>query len=209
MRVLVIGAHGGVGQKLVPLLSGQGHEVRAMIRDEGQAETLRELGGEPVVGDLEREFEPLLQGCDAVVFTAGSGGSTGADKTVSIDGVGALRAIEAADAREVGRFVMVSARGADDPDRSEAIRPYLVAKGIADGWLRRSGLDWTILRPGRLTDEEGTGRVEIGDEPEADEVARADVARVAAHCLDEPATVGRVIPFVTGAVPVEEALAKV
>ncbi len=208
MRVLVIGAHGGVGRKLVPLLAEAGHQVRAMVRDGEQARTLRELGADPVVGDLEGEFEDVVPGCDAVVFTAGSGGGTGADKTVAVDGVGALRVIEAARKHGVPRFVMVSARGADDPDRSEAIRHYLVAKGIADAWLRRSGLDHTILRPGRLTDDEGSGRVEVGDELDGEEVARADVARVAARCLEEPATVGRTIPFVGGAVPVDEALAR-
>jgi uncharacterized protein YbjT (DUF2867 family) len=157
MRTLIIGANGKVGRLLVPLLVDAGHDVRTMIRDEAQAPAQRELGAEPLVADLEGDFGHAVDGCDAVVFTAGSGGHTGADKTVAVDGLGAIRAVEEARDRGARRFVMVSSRGADDPDRSQAIRHYLVAKGIADGFLQRSGLDYTILRPGRLTDDPPTG----------------------------------------------------
>jgi uncharacterized protein YbjT (DUF2867 family) len=209
MTVLVIGAHGAVGRKLLPVLRDAGHEVRGMIRDGDQAPTIRSLGAEPVVGDLEGDFAHHLEGCDAVVFTAGSGGGSGADKTVAVDGLGAIRAVDAASEHGLRRFVMVSALGAGDPDRSEAIRHYLVAKGIADGYLERSGLDHTILRPGRLTDEEPTGRIHLDDDGGGGSVTRADVAHVAALCLAHRNTVGRILPLLNGETPVETALREV
>lgn len=206
MNVLVIGAHGGVGRKLLPILKDAGHETAGMIRDPDQAPEIRALGAEPVEGDLEGEFAHHLEGRDAVVFTAGSGGSTGADKTARVDGLGALRAVDAAGEHGVRRFVMVSAMGAEDPDRSRSIRHYLVAKAIADGYLERSGLDYTILRPGRLTDDEPTGLVRMEDDPGSGTVTRADVAHVAALCLSHRNTVGAVLPFLNGDTPVEEAV---
>lgn len=180
MHILVIGANGKIGRLLLPLLAEAGHEVRGMVRDAAQEAGVRERGGEPVVADLEGEFGHALEGCDAVVFTAGSGGHTGADRTVAVDGLGAIRAVDAARAAGARRFVMVSARGADRPDRSEAIRHYLVAKAIADGYLERAGLDHTIVRPGRLSDDPPTGRIRVGDDLGGGEITRGDVAATVA-----------------------------
>ena len=206
MHVLVIGAHGGVGRRLIPILRDEDHQVRAMIRDEAQAPEMAELGGAPVLGDLEGTFAHHMQDVEAVVFTAGSGADTGADKTALVDGVGAIRAVDGAKAHGVRRFVMVSARGADDPDRSDSIRHYLVAKCIADAYLERSPLDYTVLRPGRLTDDDGTGSVRAGSDVGSGSISRSDVARVIARSLQEPATVRKTFELVEGDTPIEEAV---
>lgn len=206
MTVLVIGANGKVGQQAVPLLARAGHRVRAMIRDSAQAAGMEEHGAEPVIADLEGEFRHALDGCDAVIFAAGSGGRTGADKTASVDGLGAILAINAAVERGSRRFVMVSSRRADDPDRSPAIKHYLVAKGIADGYLQRSGLDYTILRPGRLTDEPPTGRIRIGPDLGGGTITRADVAASGVACLELPNTVGKTFELLNDGEPIREAL---
>jgi uncharacterized protein YbjT (DUF2867 family) len=206
MTVLVIGAHGKVGRLLVPLLVDAGHLVRAMVRDPAQETPMRECGAEAVLADLERDFGHALDGCHAVVFTAGSGGHTGADKTAAVDGLGAVLAIDAARQRGVRRFVMVSSRGADDPDRSEAIRHYLVAKAIADGYLLRSGLDFTILRPGRLTDDPPTGRIRAGDHVGPGGITRGDLAATVATTLELETTIGKTIEILNDGVPVREAL---
>ncbi len=208
MTVLIIGANGKVGRRLVPLLAGAGHRVRAMVRDEAQAPALRQAGAEPVLADLEGPFGHALDGCDAVIFTAGSGGHTGADRTASVDGLGAILAVDEARAHEVRRFIMVSARGADDPDRTPAIRHYLVAKAIADGFLRASGLDYTILRPGRLTDDPPTGRIRVGTGLGAGEITRSDVAATAVAALELDGTIGRTFELLNDGAPIREALAR-
>lgn len=206
MGVLVIGATGKVGQRAVPLLVGAGHRVRAMIRDSGQASAVEERGAEPVVADLEGEFGDALDGCDTVVFTAGSGGRTGADKTALVDGLGAILATNAAVERGSRRFLMVSSRGADDPDRSPAIKHYLVAKAIADSYLQRSGLDYTILRPGRLTDEPATGRIRTGPDLGRGEITRADVAAAVVACLELENTIGKTFELLNDGETIREAL---
>lgn len=206
MRIVVIGANGKVGRKLLPLLVEGGHEVRAMVRDPAQAPQMEARGAEPVPGDLEGDFAHALEGCEGVVFTAGSGGRTGADKTAAVDGLGAILTANAARERGIRRFIMVSSRGADDPDRSEAIKHYLVAKAIGDGYLQRSGLDYTIVRPGRLTDDPPTGRIRIGDHLGGGEITRADVAATVAAALDMPGTVGRTFEVLNDGVEIREAL---
>ena len=210
MIVAVIGAHGGIGRRLVPRLNDAGHEPLGVVRSEDQFDTIRERGGEPRLGDLEGEFAPALDGADAVVFTAGAGGSTGWDKTILVDLWGAERAIRACEEMGIDRFVMISSRGADAPERRQGpIKPYIVAKHVADRTLQRSSLNETILRPTRLTDEEGTGRVAayFGSGPETgDPIPRADVAHAVVECLDHDATIGHAITLYGGETPVEEAL---
>ena len=206
MKVLVIGAHGDVGRRLLPLLVDAGHGVRAMIRDPDQRSEVDAPGIEVVIGDLEGDFEHALDGCDALVFTAGSGASTGADQTAAVDGLGAILTVDAAVRKGVTRYVMVSARGADDPDRSDTIRHYLVAKAIADGYLARSGLRYTILRPGRLTDDEPTGTIRVGDDLGSGSVTRGDVARTIVGALETPGTVERTFEILNDGTPIREAL---
>jgi len=210
MTVAVIGANGGIGRRLLPRLKDAGHEPIGVVRSEDQFAAIRERGAEPRLGDLEEYFAPALGRADAVVFTAGSGGSTGWDKTILVDLWGAERAVEACEERGIDRFIMVSSRGAGDPEsRQGPIKPYIVAKHVADRTLQQSSLDETILRPTRLTDEDGTGRVAayFGTDPETgDPIPRADVAQAVVQCLETDATIGHAITLYGGETPLEEAL---
>lgn len=209
MTVAVIGANGGIGRRLIPRLDEAGHNAVGVVRSDDQFEDVRERGGEPRLGDLEGTFAPALDGADAVVFTAGSGGSTGWDKTLLVDLWGARRAVDACEEGGIDRFLMVSARGAADPDSGyEPLRPYLVAKRCADDYLRRSALDDIILRPTTLTDEEGMGRISTEFEP-ADggpDIPRADVAQAIVACLNEDATTGHTIELYGGDTPIADAI---
>ncbi len=208
MRVLVAGANGQVGQHVVRLLAEKGHEVRAMIRDKDQAPTLRELGGEPVVADLEGEVAHTVEGCDAVIFSAGGGPGSGAEKKETIDRQGAVKLVEAARKHGTRRYVMVSAMGAADPEAgSEAMQPYLHAKAQADETLQESGLDYTIVRPGSLTDEAGTGTVEAAPSlGKRGEIPREDVARAIVATLEKENTFSKTFEVLSGDTPIEEAL---
>ena len=208
MKVLVAGANGQIGQYLVRMLAEEGHEVRAMIRDEDQAQGLRELGGEPVVADLEGEVAHTVEGCDAVIFSAGGGPGSGAEKKETIDRGGAVKLVDAAREHGARRYVMVSAIGAADPEAgSEAMQPYLFAKAQADQALQESGLDYTIVRPGSLTDEAGTGTVEAAPSlGKRGEISREDVARTLVVTLEKENTFGKTFEVLSGDTPVEEAL---
>jgi uncharacterized protein YbjT (DUF2867 family) len=208
MRVLVAGANGQIGKHVVRLLAEEGHEVRALIRDESQASGLRELGGEPVVADLEGEVAHTVEGCDAVIFSAGGGPGSGAEKKETVDRQGAVKLIEAAKEDGARRYVMVSAMGAADPESgSEAMQPYLFAKARADQALQESGLDYTIVRPGSLTNDPGTGRVEIAPSlGKRGEIPREDVASTIVATLERQNTFGKTFEVLSGDTPIEEAL---
>jgi uncharacterized protein YbjT (DUF2867 family) len=208
VRVLVAGANGQVGQHIVRLLAERGHQVRAMIRDEDQAQRLRELGGEPVVADLEGDVAHTVEGCDAVIFSAGGGPGSGAEKKETVDRQGAVKLIEAAQEHRARRYVMVSAMGAADPESgSEAMQPYLRAKAQADQALQESGLDYTIVRPGSLTDDPGTGIVEAGFSlRRRGEIPREDTARVIVATLERENTFGKTFEVISGETTIEEAV---
>ena len=209
MDVAVIGAHGGIGRHLVPQLADAGHTPIGVVRSDDQFDAIRERGGEPRLGDLEGNFAAALDGADAVVFTAGAGGGTGWDKTLMVDLWGARRTVDVCEERGIDRYVMISARGAADPDAGyEPLRPYLVAKRCADDYLQRSALAETVLRPTTLTDEAGTGRVQGAFEPQGGgpDVPRADVAAAVVACLENDATVGHAIELYGGDTPVETAV---
>ena len=208
LKILVAGSHGGVGRHLVRLLAEAGHEAIAMIRDESQAPEMENLSGIPVVADLEGDPSPAAEGSDAIIFTAGGGPGSGAVKKETVDRGGAVKLIEAARKYDVPRYVMVSAMGADDPEAgSEGMRPYLRAKGSADASLRESGLDYTIVRPGRLTDDPATGRVEAAPSlGRRGEITREDTARVLLATLTAANTYGKTFEVLSGNTPVDEAV---
>lgn len=208
MKTLVIGAHGKIGQRLIGKLARAAMPVRAMIRNEDQRPELEALGAEVMTGDLEGDFEGVLTGCDAMVFTAGSGGHTGPDKTFLVDLWGAIKTIRACERLGIRRYIMISARNAGDPDSGpDSRKPYLIAKHIADEALMRSSLDYTILRPGKLTDDPGTGSVRTSrPDVEKQFISRDDVAEAVVFCLQNDATIGKTIQLYQGDTLVEKAL---
>ncbi len=214
MKVLVAGAHGKTARSLVKMLVEGGHEVRGLVRKEEQLPDVEADGAEPVLCDLESEtveggVGAAVDGCDAVVFAAGAGPGSGAARKETMDFGGAAKLVEAAEQRGSRRYLMLSSMGAGDPEAgSEAMRPYLRAKARADERLRGSGLDYTIVRPGSLTDKEGTGRVEAAERlGRRGEIPREDVARTLALALESPNTTGKTFEVLAGDTPIQEALA--
>ncbi|WHZ32812.1 SDR family oxidoreductase [Desemzia incerta] len=216
MKVLVVGANGKIGKQLVNLLNeSETHSVRAFVRKEEQAKELESNGIETHLGDLEgsvSDLEEAVKGTDAVVFTAGSGGSTGPDKTLLIDLDGAVKVVEAAKNVGVDRFLMVSAFGADQREKwNEEIKSYYVAKYYADKELMQSGLNYTIVRPGGLTDDASKGKVVVSDNmqlADSDDwtIPREDVAKVVFESLDNEKTYYKAFDLVSGEQSIEEAL---
>lgn len=205
MRVLVAGSHGRVGQQLTESLCERGHDVRGMIRDEAQASAVRALGADPVVADLTGAVEHAVEGRDAVVFVAGSGG----EDVWGVDRDGAIALVDAAVSHGADRFVMLSSINADAPEQGpDPLEEYLRAKGEADRYLRESPLVHTIVRPGALTNDPGTGLVETGaDLGATGTIPSADVAEALAVALSEAATHGLSFDLLSGDVPIAEALA--
>ncbi len=208
MRVLVAGANGQVGKHVVRILAEEGHEVRAMIRAEDQAPTLRDLSAEPIVADLEEDIAHTVEGCEAIIFSAGGGPGSGAEKKETVDRGGAEKLVEAAREHGARRYIMVSAMGAADPESGpEAMQPYLLAKARADQTLAESGLDYSIIRPGSLTGEAGIGMVEAAPSlGKRGEIPREDTARVIVAALERENTFGKTFEVLSGDTPVEEAI---
>lgn len=210
-RILIFGGHGKVALLLEPLLTARGDEVTAVIRDAAQIDDVRATGADPVVFDVESASEAamatLIAGHDAVVWSAGAGGGS-AQRTRAVDFDAATRSMAAAAAAGVPRYVMVSYFGSS-PDHgiapTDSFFAYAEAKAAADEALRSSDLEWTVLGPSRLTLEAPTGRIDATAEASGS-VSRADVARVIAQTLVEPATIRRTIRFNHGEVPIADAL---
>ena len=194
MDVLVAGGHGKIALRLLRLLAADGHRARGLIRKPEQAADLEAVGAVAVLGDLEADASLVeyLQGADVVVFAAGAGPGSGPERKRTVDLGGAVKLADAALAVGVRRYVMISSIGADRPQvASGAMRPYLEAKAEADQYLMASGLEYTIVRPGSLSDGPGTGRVHLSRELGGrGDVPRDDVAAVIAEVLDAPNTIG-------------------
>ena len=208
MQVVVAGAHGQIALLLHPLLVQRGHRVRGLIRSPDQAATVEAAGAQAVVCDLEAEpdIAEAVGEADLVVFAAGAGPGSGPERKWSLDRDGAIRLMDAARRNAIPRYVMVGVIDSESPRGSDVFQVYLRAKAQADAALRDSGLGWTILRPGRLTDDPGTGRVTIARELERADIPRADVAEVLAEVVDRRETVGLDCCVVSGPTPVHEAL---
>ena len=211
MDVLIAGGHGQVARRLIRLLARDGHSARGLIRNPDHAADLEADGGVPVVCDLEREDPaPHARGADAIVFAAGAGPGSGAERKQTVDLGAAVKCVEAARAAGVSRFVIVSSIGAQDPDAGpEAMRPYLRAKADADAAVAASGLDWTIVRPGSLTNDPGTGQVDVSTAlGRRGPVPRDDVALVLLETLQAPSTIGLTFEAFAGDAPARDALRK-
>ena len=209
MHVVVAGGHGKVALRLLRLLADRGDRARGLIRNSDHAADLEAVGAEAVVCDLEREddLSAYVEGADAVVFAAGAGPGSGPERKKTVDLGGAVKLIEACQAKGVRRYAIVSSVGADDPSRaSEQMRPYLEAKTAADRALEQAGLDHTIVRPGMLTDDTGTGRIAAGPDVGRAEIPRDDVAATLAEVLVADNTIGRTFVVVSGDTPIEEAV---
>jgi len=205
MDVVVAGGHGQVGLRLLALLADGGHRARGLIRNPDHAAELSAVGAEPVECDMEQldDVSECCAGADAVVFAAGAGPGSGPDRKQTVDYGAAVKLMEAG----VRRYVMVSAISAGRPHEwSDAMRPYYDAKAAADERLMESGLDYTIVRPGGLTDDPGTGRVRVGTDLERGEIPRDDVAAVLLAVLETPGTMGKTFELVSGDTPVDEAV---
>ena len=211
-RIAIIGGHGKVALRLAPLLVADGHDVTSVIRNPDHGDEVAATGATPRVADLEQMdvegIAEVLRGHDAVVWSAGAGGGNPA-RTYAVDRDAAVRSMDAASAAGVDRYVMVSYLGAGpdhgvDPESS--FFPYAEAKAAADEHLRNTDLAWTILGPGALTLDEGTGLIEVAERPARHDVTRDDVARVAAEVIERPHTVGRFIGFNNGDTPISDAL---
>jgi uncharacterized protein YbjT (DUF2867 family) len=211
MRIVLAGGHGKIALLLSRMLRDAGHDPVGIIRNAAHADDLREAGAEPLILDLERtsaeELAGHLTGADAVVFAAGAGAGSGAARKLTVDRDGAILLADAAEAAGVRRMLVVSAMSADrfDPESDDVFQVYLRAKSEADADIRARALDWTIVRPGSLTDDPPTGRVQVGDTVPAGSIPRADVAAVLVAALAEGRAIRRQFELTSGDSPIAEA----
>jgi uncharacterized protein YbjT (DUF2867 family) len=212
MRIAIAGGHGQIALMLTARLTGTGETVVSLIRNPDHADDVRAQGGQPALCDLERatvdEIAGAIAGADAVVFAAGAGPGSGAERKLTVDRDGAIKLVEAARAADTPRYVMISGVGAENPpDGDDVFSVYLRAKAQADAAVQASNLGWTIVRPGGLTDGPATGRVRLSAEPFRGEVARNDVAAVLDALLHESRSVGLTLYVNGGQDTIEQALA--
>jgi uncharacterized protein YbjT (DUF2867 family) len=214
MRVVIAGGHGKIALLLERLLAGRGDQAVGLIRNPAHAADVQKAGAEAVVCDLEAasadDVAALLAGAAAVVFAAGAGAGSGAPRKDSVDRGASVLLADAAERAGVRRFVQISTMGAGQPPQpgsDEVWAAYITAKTAAEDDLRRRDLDWTILRPGRLTDAPATGRIRLAAPPvPRGAIPRADVAAVIAALLDEPGTWRQTLELVGGDTPLAAAV---
>jgi uncharacterized protein YbjT (DUF2867 family) len=205
MDVVVAGGHGKIGMRLLRLLADRGNRARGLVRNPDHVADLADLGAEAVVCDMEAldDVSGCCTGADAVVFAAGAGPGSGPERKRTVDLGAAVKLMEAG----VRRYVMVSAISAGRPGQwSEPMRPYYEAKAEADRRLEESGLDYTIVRPGSLTDDPGSGLVTVGTDLGFGAIPRDDVAALLIAVLETPGTIGKTFELISGETPVEEAV---
>ncbi|WP_375490736.1 SDR family oxidoreductase [uncultured Jatrophihabitans sp.] len=204
MRIVIAGGHGKIALLLAKQLADAGHQPVSLIRNPDHSGEVTDAGAEAVVADLEQisasDLAGHLRDADAVVFAAGAGPNSGADRKLTVDRDGAVLLSDAAKQAGVNRYVMVSAMGADgfDAGSDEVFQIYLRAKSEADAALRDSGLDWTVVRPGGLTDDQPTGKVQAATETGRGSIPRADVAAVIVAVLNKPDTIDKQFELIEG-----------
>ena len=210
MKVLVIGANGNTATRVVRLIKKEtSHEPIAMIRNTTQRVKFDKLGVTTVLGDLEYPIDHAIMGCNAIIFAAGSGSQTGKDKTVLVDHIGAIRSMVTAQVHGVKRYVMLSTINAEENSNSR-IAHYHTAKAFADRHLIDTNLDWTIVCPGGLRDEEGNGLVSVQSELFLEGLTNRDnLAASLVSCLELPNTIGKRFSLIEGKTPIKEALLNV
>ena len=210
MEIAIAGGHGQIGLLLGKTLVERGHAVLGLIRNPEHEDDLHVVGVEPVICDLEGndDVAEAVSGAEAIVFAAGAGPGSGAERKRTMDLGGALKLIDAAKAEGIDRYVMVSAMGAANPpaEGGDVFGAYLRAKAEADRALAASGLAYTIVRPGGLTDNPPTGLVQVGEHLDRGEIPRADVAAVLGAVLEANNTIGMTFELVSGDVPVAQAV---
>lgn len=211
MKVLIAGANGITGHHVIKHLMDSGHTAMAMIRDKHEAASLHKMGAQTIVADLGQDISHAFEGIDAVIFTAGAGADSSEHATNMVDRDGAIKMIHEAEKHKVGKFVMLSAIGAGQPDQAdEAMAIYMQAKADADKALKRSSLNFSIVRAGKLTNDGGTRAIAInqGLISESGDIPREDVALVLIACLDDPRASRKVFGLVEGKDTVDEAFDK-
>jgi len=210
MDVVIAGGHGQIALRLERLLSARGDQVRGLVRKRDHFDDVREAGAQPVLADLEDDVDlgPVVAGADAVVFAAGAGPGSGAPRKRTMDLGGTVKLIDAAKGAGISRYVIVSSMGADHPEAaSGTFRAYLEAKADADQALRDSGLDYTIVRPGSLTNDRAEGMVDLAERlGRRGSIPREDVAAVLVAVLDAPNTIGTTFEVLSGSTPIDEAV---
>lgn len=212
MDIVIAGGHGQIALQLERLLADAGHDVRGLIRNPDHTADLEAQGARAVVADLETqdvdELADAIGTADAIVFAAGAGPGSGPQRKWTVDYGGAVKLMEVARRNAIDRYVIVSSIRADpEAEDDGAFGTYLKAKGKADQKLMESGLSYTVIRPGRLTDDPPTGAIELGDE--RGEITRGDVAAVIAAVLGTPGTAGKVMVINNGPLPIAEAVQQV
>lgn len=212
-KVAIVGAHGQIGKLIIKHLRAQGLEAIGIVRKPEQLSQMEALGADPVLVDIEnasaQELANGLKGADAVVFAAGAGGGSTAERKHTVDYAGSVLLAQAAQLAGIRRYVQISAIGVDDPlkpDTDPVWKAYVEAKRDADIELRKSGLDWTIIRPGPLTDDAATGLVSLNEHAGRGEVTREDVALVVVAVLQTPSSTGKQWELRGGDTPVRDAV---
>lgn len=203
-NVLVAGANGSTGRIIIDLLKeSEKYQPIAMVRKQEQKEHFEKENVATVMGDLEEDLNEAVKGADKVIFAAGSGGK----KVVEVDQEGAKRFTDAAKNAGAEKFVMLSSMGADNPSIGGELEDYLKAKGNADDYLQKSGLAYTIVRPGALTNEEGSGKIQLKEKLEEQEsISRANVAQTLVEVLDNDVKQNQIFEILDGETPVEKAV---
>ncbi|SNS49524.1 Putative NADH-flavin reductase [Micrococcales bacterium KH10] len=215
MRIVIVGGHGQIALQATTLLAAQGHAVVGLIRNPAHEADVVARGGTAAVLDIEQanvaDLVQVIRGADAVVFAAGAGPGSGAERKWTVDRDGAMLTADAAEVAGVKRLVVVSAMNADDADTgsSDVFQIYLRAKAEADASVRSRDLDWTIIRPGSLTDEPGTGLVAIGEDVGYGSIAREDVAHIIVDSIVHRSAIRTQFNAIAGEIPVGRALSEV